>query len=90
MRPGDHDPGHLGRVRREARLEPVGVGEPPGLQRAVDLRGQLGFAVLLVGQRQEGDREPTGLALGEPLQGSLEAAPVGLAREQGVAVDQMP
>ena len=31
---GDVDPGHLCRIRCEARLEPVGVGEPPGLQRA--------------------------------------------------------
>ena len=42
-----------------------------------------------MGQRQEGYREPAGLALGEPLQGRLEAAPVSVAREQGVAVDQV-
>ena len=61
----------------------------PGPESAVDRRRQLGLAVLLMGKGQEGHREAAGLALGEPLQGHLEAAPVGIAREQGVAVDQV-
>ena len=87
MRPGDVDAGHLAPVRREARLELDGIGEPAGLERAVDLRGQFGLAVLLMGKRQQGDGEPAGLALGQSLQGPLEAAPVWLAREQLVAID---
>ena len=86
-RPGDMYAGHAPPIRREARLERVGIGETARLQRRVDGGGELGLAVRLMGERQEGDREPAGLAVAHPLQGPLEAAPVGLAREQRVAVD---
>jgi len=79
MRPG----------RREAGLEFVEVGEPVGLERPIDGVGEIGLAVLLMGERQEGDREPAGAALVLLLQSLLEAAPVWLAREQRVAVDEV-
>ena len=65
--------GHAPPVGREARLELVGIGETARLQRLADGDGQLGLAVFLMGERQQGDREPAGTPFAEPLQGRLEA-----------------
>lgn len=47
-RRGDVDAGHGAARRCDAGLELAGIGQPVGLQRTVDRRGQFGVAVLLV------------------------------------------
>ena len=60
-----------------------------GPETVVDLRRQRRLAVLLVGECQEPHRHSAGDTFAMPVEGPLEAAPVGFAREQLVTPGQI-
>ena len=53
------------------------------------MRGEFGLAAALMGECQEIDHQPAGWLLGEPVEQPVEGLPIGLAREELVAVDEV-
>ena len=83
------DEGNASRIRREAGAQGRDVGQAAGLRDRPPGSGQLGLAAALVGERQQVDHDPAGLPLRQGFPERLEGAPVGLAREELVAVDEV-
>ena len=83
------DVGQRGGIGREAGPQSGHVGQAAGLEIGGQLIGQLGLAAALVGQGEKIDHDAAGLPLRQPLQEHVEGSPIGLAREQLVAIDQV-
>ena len=74
---------------REQRRQRLGVGQRTRFQAGVEFAGQGGLATALVGQRQESHRVAAGGTFAAGVEQRFEGAPVRIAGEQLVAVDQV-
>ena len=64
-------------------------GSRPACRVGGELIGQFALAAALVGQGQQLDHDAAGLPLRQPFQEGIEGSPIGLAREELVAIDEV-
>jgi len=75
----DGDVGYSGRMRREAPVEAVEIGQFSGIEFGVDGLGQLGLAGPIVSERQHPDHGAASLLLAAAGQQCFKGALVGAA-----------
>jgi hypothetical protein len=73
----------------KALAHQVEVGPPAGIEFGIDGLSEIGLAGALMGERQQPDHGAAGLLFGPVGKQRVEGAPIGLAREQLIAIDEI-